>query len=373
MWAPASTWASASRSTRLKSPAFISSARSLRPVGLIRSPMITNGRSKPITTSRVAEREDGVGSCGGLLRAGGRPRPPAPPTERAARTSLGVVRPRGGRPRRRPPPRGPAPQGRGRPCATPRCSRRTAFLPAFIGGPVDGDLEARMQHRPCCARRPSRAIDLGRDVAPPDDGQRPGHVRRPPRAAAIDVAELAVAGAPVLEGQAEAVAPPGEPLPAAPDRRSGRGRPAGGSCRSTIGSSSGCRSRPRPRDDQALEVRGPGSRSGRRCRAPRRPGAANAGAAGEELVAVRAGQPLDALAPRAPRSSSAAGAAVGVGDEDPVVAARARRRIFAPNGGRDAARAGCAASPAGSVTSTFGESGRVDDRDAARERARRSR
>src|SRR6476661_8543577 len=55
MCAPASTWAMASRSTRLKSPAFISSARSFRPVGLMRSPMIANGRSKPMTTSRVAE------------------------------------------------------------------------------------------------------------------------------------------------------------------------------------------------------------------------------------------------------------------------------------------------------------------------------
>ena len=35
--------------------AFISSASSLRPVGLIRSPIITNGRPNPITTSRVAE------------------------------------------------------------------------------------------------------------------------------------------------------------------------------------------------------------------------------------------------------------------------------------------------------------------------------
>ena len=33
----------------------ISSASSLRPVGLMRSPMITNGRSKPMTTSGVAE------------------------------------------------------------------------------------------------------------------------------------------------------------------------------------------------------------------------------------------------------------------------------------------------------------------------------
>ena len=55
MCAPAATWARTSRSTRLKSPAFISSASALRPVGLIRSPMMTNGRSKPSTTSRVAE------------------------------------------------------------------------------------------------------------------------------------------------------------------------------------------------------------------------------------------------------------------------------------------------------------------------------
>jgi hypothetical protein len=55
MWAPAATWASASDSTRLKSPFFISSASSLRPVGLMRSPMITKGRSNPMTTSLVAE------------------------------------------------------------------------------------------------------------------------------------------------------------------------------------------------------------------------------------------------------------------------------------------------------------------------------
>src|SRR5580765_8261090 len=55
MWAPAATWAIASRSTRLKSPLRISSARSFRPVGLIRSPMTTNGRSKPRVTSRVAD------------------------------------------------------------------------------------------------------------------------------------------------------------------------------------------------------------------------------------------------------------------------------------------------------------------------------
>ncbi len=53
--APASTWARASTITVEKSPAFISSASFFRPVGLMRSPMITNGRPLPITTSRVAE------------------------------------------------------------------------------------------------------------------------------------------------------------------------------------------------------------------------------------------------------------------------------------------------------------------------------
>ena len=53
--APASTCAIASAITVSKFPAAISSASCLRPVGLIRSPMITNGRSKPITTSFVAE------------------------------------------------------------------------------------------------------------------------------------------------------------------------------------------------------------------------------------------------------------------------------------------------------------------------------
>ena len=55
MWAPAATCASASDSTREKSPAFISSARIFRPVGLIRSPMIVKGRSEPMMCSREAE------------------------------------------------------------------------------------------------------------------------------------------------------------------------------------------------------------------------------------------------------------------------------------------------------------------------------
>src|SRR5205809_5875776 len=36
-------------------PSFISAARTLRPVGLMRSPMITKGRSIEITTSRLRE------------------------------------------------------------------------------------------------------------------------------------------------------------------------------------------------------------------------------------------------------------------------------------------------------------------------------
>ena len=55
MWAPASTWASVSFSTVEKSPAAISAASFFRPVGLIRSPMMQNGRSKPMTAVLVAE------------------------------------------------------------------------------------------------------------------------------------------------------------------------------------------------------------------------------------------------------------------------------------------------------------------------------
>src|SRR5579862_4889657 len=55
IWAPAATCARVSASTRLKLPAAISAARILRPVGLMRSPIMTNGRSRPSTTSRVCE------------------------------------------------------------------------------------------------------------------------------------------------------------------------------------------------------------------------------------------------------------------------------------------------------------------------------
>ena len=53
--APASTCATASASTLLKSPSVISVASNLRPVGLMRSPITQNGWSKPIVTSFDAE------------------------------------------------------------------------------------------------------------------------------------------------------------------------------------------------------------------------------------------------------------------------------------------------------------------------------
>src|SRR5207245_8701986 len=55
MWAPAAACACASDRTRSITPSFISAARTLRPVGLIRSPMITKGRSPEITTSPPRE------------------------------------------------------------------------------------------------------------------------------------------------------------------------------------------------------------------------------------------------------------------------------------------------------------------------------
>ena len=159
MCAPASTWASTSRSTRLKSPAFISSARSLRPVGLIRSPMITNGRSKPMTTSRVAGAQDRVGHVGRHLRCRGRRQRraagDAARLDQLGQAVLGVL--------------GLEPLGLGvdlrldvvaarrdGSCATPRCSRCTRacrpgwrpcrWRPGSAGG-----------GRPCSSRRSSLA------------------------------------------------------------------------------------------------------------------------------------------------------------------------------------------------------------------------
>ena len=55
MSAPASTWATASFVTVDRSPSRSSSAKTLRPVGLMRSPMMQNGCSAPIVT--VLDRE----------------------------------------------------------------------------------------------------------------------------------------------------------------------------------------------------------------------------------------------------------------------------------------------------------------------------
>src|SRR5450759_2774114 len=55
MCAPAAACAIASERTRSILPSFISAARTLRPVGWMRSPMITKGRSPDTTTSRPRE------------------------------------------------------------------------------------------------------------------------------------------------------------------------------------------------------------------------------------------------------------------------------------------------------------------------------
>src|SRR5579862_2296612 len=55
MSAPSATCARASATTRVRSPLRSSSAKALRPVGLIRSPMIVNGPSELIVT--VLDRE----------------------------------------------------------------------------------------------------------------------------------------------------------------------------------------------------------------------------------------------------------------------------------------------------------------------------
>ena len=198
MWAPASTWASASRSTRLKSPAFISSASSFRPVGLMRSPMSTNGRSKPMTTSRVAGADDGAGHAGWApggtalrLVVGGRKTgpPSTPPAGRvrepvlaysASRRSTSAATSARGRRR----------SGRWT-CATPRCSR-CSLLAGDDWRAVDGHLEARMEHD-LARLRPVARGHLGGDVrhqmtvivglaqAPPCDGGLDDDGRRPPR------------------------------------------------------------------------------------------------------------------------------------------------------------------------------------------------
>ena len=98
-------------------------------------------------------------------------------------------------------------------------------------------------------------------------------------------------------------------------RRSTSARaPGGGRCRG--------------RGSRAARSCGRGSRSARTSPAPRRP-SGEGGAAGEELVAVGARQALDALL-REDRVEQPAGAAVGIGDEDPLVAVARGPRGSAP-------------------------------------------
>ena len=181
MWAPASTWAMTSRSTRLKSPAFISSARALRPVGLMRSPMMTNGRSKPSTTSRVAEvrtvsvtasMSSAVMSARrgiGVSWAGGSAGPPSTPPDwmSSARRCLRVL--------------GLEPLALGGHDGLDVVAAAVLLAAPFLDvvvvgalagtgrGLVDGDLEARVEDLLALATTLSRE-HLGRDVAPPDDG-----------------------------------------------------------------------------------------------------------------------------------------------------------------------------------------------------------
>ena len=171
MWAPASTWASVSRSTRQKSPAFISSARSLRPVGLMRSPMMTNGWSSPMTTSRVAELTTVRVTRRGLpwvsSRAGGKT---GPPSHAAGLDELGEAvlvvlgldaLDLGGD-------LGVDVRAAGLCVAAPLPDVVVVgALAGAAGGLVDGDLEPRVEHDLALLAAVAGG-DLGRDVAPPD-------------------------------------------------------------------------------------------------------------------------------------------------------------------------------------------------------------
>ena len=125
---------------------------------------------------------------------------------------------------------------------------------------------------------------------------------------------------------------------------------------------------PEAADHEPLEV--PGEEVGQPERAGLRVGQrGERGAAGVELVAVGAGQALDALLGE-DAVEQAAGAAVGVGDEDPLVAVGAGVADPAPD------RAGDAAGP---VVEVRRQAGDLERRASARSprpargRARRSR
>ena len=266
MCAPAATCASASASTVLKSPAFISSASCLRPVGLIRSPIITNGRSKPMTTSRVAERDHRLGHARAPFRDradrvgdASAVEPLARGTSasrRAASASASASR--------------SSPQGRG--SRAPLLDVGSVAVHAGAHrGPVDRHLEPRWSTI-LCALAPVLDDDLRGDVAPPDRrsalpaigslsalrGER-GYGRR----------EVAEPGVAVLECEPE----PCRGGPRVRERRrgprSGPDRRGAGSCRNT---SAAARDgdRGRGRATRAGRNAGRGSRSGRTCRARRR-------------------------------------------------------------------------------------------------------
>ena len=248
----------------------------------------------------------------------------------------------------------------GRPSATPRCSRcrcacRRGWRPCRSRpGSAGGALTL-------LDRRPSRAstwAGMSRHqmtvrVAISQRLRGRGELRRRGRRAASEVASSPKPVVAMLEREAEPVGGGARPARAAPDHRSGRGRRPAGSWRSTSpGAPDGDRSR--GRGSRAARSCGRGSRSARRSPGSSSAIAANVAPAGEELVAVGARQPLDALLGE-DRIEQAAGAAVGVGDEDPLVAV-ARAPADRARTAAGSRRAGCGGRRGRQATSSPGRS-----------------
>ena len=258
----------------------------------------------------------------------------------------------GSRPRawpRRARPRPPDRRRRRRPrrAATRRDRHRCRAAPARIAARSIASWKRSGSCR-LAAAPPGLDDHLGGDVAPGDDDQL-GHGRISRRCCRKS-ARLAVAGRPVLVGEAEAQRRRLRLLLAAPDRRSGRDRPASCSCRSRAAAArDGGRGRA-PRSPGARNA-GPGSRSGRS-----RPGSASAcgekrSSAAIEGIAVRARNALDAFLGQHP-VELAAGAAVAVEHQDALVArGRACGSWRAPPPG--CAAAGCAACAGRQVSSMW--------------------